>query len=185
MARSVSRTRWLAIALAVAITIPYLAIFIQTIRAIRDPESVSREMLRELASLGAMTQGDQVGIAFSYLAAIVGAVTLVVVLIIVGLVVRRQAAREAAFAVFGTFALISGLAGIGTLIGRSPSSGSWLGAGTAAACLGVIILLALGSTSRDFELAEMERGRRRQSSPAEGHRTAAGEADGGPARRDD
>ena len=179
MTRSVSRTRWAAIALALAITIPYLAIFIQTIRAIIDPDSVSREMLRELASLGAMTEGAQAWIAFSYLAVVVGAVTLLVLLIIVGLVVRRQAAREAAFAVFGTIALIAGLAGIGTLIGESASRGSWLGAATAAACLGVVLLLALRSTAVDFELAEIER--RRRSSPEEGRRAAVGGAPPGSA----
>jgi hypothetical protein len=188
MTRPVSRTRWAAIALALAITIPYLAIFIQSIRAIIDPESVSREMLRELASLGAMTEGAQAWIAFFYLAIVVGAVTLLVLLIIVGLVVRRQAAREAAFAVFGAIALVAGLAGIGTLIGGSPSKGSWLGAATAAACLGIVALLALRSTAVDFELAEMERQRPR-SSPREGHPAAPGEgppgsADGRPAPRD-
>ncbi len=160
MTRRVSHTRWAAIALASAITIPYLALFIQSVRAVIDPESVPRELLLELASLGASTQGDQAWIAFSYLAAIVGAVTLVVILVIAGLIARRQAAREAAFAVFGGIALVAGLAGIGSLIGGSPSSGTWLGAGAAVVFVGVIVLLSLQSTSIDFELAEMERQRR-------------------------
>ena len=160
MTRRVSHTRWAAIALASGITIPYLALFIQSVRAVIDPESVPRELLLELASLGASTQGDQAWIAFSYLAAIVGAVTLVVILVIVGLIARRQAAREAAFAVFGGIALVAGLAGIGSLIGGSPSSGTLLGAVTAVVFVGVIVLLSLQSTSIDFELAEMERQRR-------------------------
>ena len=160
MTRRVSHTRWAAIALASAITVPYLALFIQSVRAVIDPESVPRELLLELASLGASTQGDQAWIAFSYLAAIVGAVTLVVILVIAGLIARRQAAREAAFAVFGGIALVAGLAGIGSLIGGSPSSGTWLGAGTAVVFIGVIVLLSLQSTSIDFELAEMARQRR-------------------------
>jgi hypothetical protein len=161
MARSESRTTWLAIALAVAITIPYTVIFAQTIRAIVDPNSVPQEMLRELASLGLLTQGDEAGIAFFYLAITVGAVNLVVLAVIVGLIARRQAAREAAFAVFGTIAVIAGLAGIGGLVrGRSPG-GSWLAAVTALACSAVVTLLALETTGTAFELAEMRRRRGR------------------------
>jgi len=159
MSRRVAHTRWAAIALAAAITTPYLVMFIQTVRAALDPGSVPREMLLELASLGSATQGDEAWIAFSYLAAVLGAVTLVVLLIIAGLIARRQAAREAAFAVFGAITLIAGLASIGSLLGGGPSSGSWLGVATAVAGLGVIVLLALESTGIDFELAEMKRRR--------------------------
>jgi len=87
-------------------------------------------------------------------------VTLVVLLIMAGLIARRQAAREAAFAVFGAIGLIAGLAGIGSLVGGSLSSGSWLGAATAVGSLGVVVLLALERTGLDFELAELERRRR-------------------------
>ncbi|HUU61619.1 MAG TPA: hypothetical protein VMX37_04480 [Acidimicrobiia bacterium] len=160
MARSESRTTWLAIALAVAISVPYAVIFAQTIRAVVDPNSVPQEMLRELASLGLLTQGDEAAFAFFYLAIVVGAVSLVVLAVIVGLIARRQAAREAAFAVFGTIAVVAGLAGIGGLVkGRSPG-GSWLAASTALACSAVVILLALQSTATAFELAEMRRHRR-------------------------
>jgi len=62
--------------------------------------------------------------------------------------------------VFGGIALVAGLAGIGSLIGGSPSGGTWLGAVTAVVFVGVIVLLSLQSTSIDFELAEMERQRR-------------------------
>lgn len=160
MARSESRTTWAAVALATAITVPYVVIFIQTIRAILDPDSVSEEMLAGLASLGAMSEGNQVWIAFSYLAAVLGAINLVVLLVIAGLIARRQAAREAAFAVFGIITLIAGLAGLGALVRGHPSGGSWLGAITSLACLGVVVLLALESTGIDFELAEMKRRRR-------------------------
>ncbi len=160
MARSGTRTRWAAIALAVAITVPYVVMFVQTLRAIVDPDSVSTEMLLQLALMGALAQGDQASIAFSYLAAVLGAVNFVVLVVIAGLIARRQAAREAAFAVFGIITLVAGLSGLGSLLGGRASDGSWLGAITALACLGVIVLLALESTGADFELAEMERRRR-------------------------
>jgi alkylhydroperoxidase/carboxymuconolactone decarboxylase family protein YurZ len=163
MARSKSRTTWAAIALSVAITVPYVVIFVQTLRAIVHPDSVSEEMLLELAMMGALSQGDQAWIAFSYLAATLGAVNLVVLVVIGGLIARRQAAREAAFAVFGVITLVAGLAALGGLVGGHPSGGSWLGAITGLACLGVVVLLALESTGTDFELAEMERRRRRPS----------------------
>lgn len=165
MARRQSRTTWAAVALAGAITAPYLGIFVQSVRAAVNPSSVPEELLRDLALLGASTMGDEAWIGFSYLAAAVGAVTLVVLLVIAGLVARRQAAREAAFAVFGAMGLVAGLAGTGGLIGGSWSSGSWLAGITFLACLGVVILLALESTATDFELAAMERRRRREGDP--------------------
>jgi hypothetical protein len=166
MTRPRSRTTWGAIALAVAITIPYLGILVQSIRGAIDPSSVPEQLVRELAMFGTATQGAAVTIAFSYLAVTVGAVTVVVLLVILGLVARRQAAREAAFAVFGAIALVAGLASLGGVLGGGASSGSWLGAATSLACLGVVVLLALQSTSIDFELAE--KGRRRRDPPGDG-----------------
>lgn len=157
MARPRARTTWGALALAVAITLPYLGILVQSIRGALDPGSVPEELLRELAMFGAAVEGSAVAIAFAYLAAIVGAVTLLVLLLIAGVGARRAAAREAAFVVFGAMALIAGLATIGGLVSSGPSRGSWLGAATSLACLGVVVLLALPATSLDFELAERER----------------------------
>jgi hypothetical protein len=164
MARPQARTTWAAIGLAVAITVPYLVIFIAAVRAAVNPESVSPEELRGLATLGALGPGDQASIAFSYIATVLGAVTLVVLAVIAGLIARRQAAREAAFAVFGIIGAIAGLSGIGSLFGGNPSNGAWPAVVTALACLGVIVLLALESTGSDFERAEMSRRRRRASS---------------------
>jgi len=157
MSRPRARTTWGAIALATAITAPYLGIVVQSIRGAVDPSSVPEELVRDLAMFGTATEGSEVSIAFSYLAAVVGAVTLVVMLTLAGVVMRRPAAREAAFAVFGAMALISGLATVGGLVGRGLSGGSWLGGATCAACIGVVVLLARPATSVDFELAERAR----------------------------
>lgn len=143
--------------MGLVVTAPYLAILVQSVRAALDPGSVSQETLRDLAMLGASTVGDEAWIAFSYLSVVVGVVTLVVLLVIAGLIARRPAAREAAFAVFGVIGLVAALAGLGSLLGGSRSGGSWLGVATALGCLGVIVLLALKHTATDFELAEMAR----------------------------
>lgn len=146
-----------AIALALAITAPYLGILVQSVRGAIDPGSVPEDLVRDLAMFGTATEGSEVGIAFSYLAALVGAVTLLVLLTVAGVVMRRPAAREAAFAVFGAMALIAGLATVGGLVGGGPSRGSWLGAASCLASVGVVVLLALPATSVDFELAERAR----------------------------
>lgn len=93
----------------------------------------------------------------SYVAAVLGAVNLAVLLVIAGLVARRQAAREAAFAIFGVIAFVSALAGLGGLLGGNPSGGSGLGGATALACAGLVLLLSLERTGIDFEMAEMAR----------------------------
>lgn len=152
-------TTWAAIALALLMTIPYIGIFVQTVRAAVDPESVPIESLQELAFLGAQTRGDEVVIAFSYMAVVLGAVSLVVVGLIIGLIARRQAAREAAYAVFGVIGFVAGLACVGGLVGGGWSRGSLLGVVTAAGCAAVIVLLAVRATSLDFERAEMARRR--------------------------
>lgn len=173
MSRSRARTTWGAIALATGLTAPYLGIFVQSVRAAVDPASVPAELVRDLAMFGTATEGSEVTIAFSYLAAVVGAVTLLVLLLIGGLMMRRPAAREAGFAVFGAMALIAGLATLGGLLGEGPSGGSWLGAATCLACAAIVILLARQATSVDFELAEKARQSRESTgageSSARGH----------------
>ena len=172
MARPHARTTWGAIALAVAITAPYLGILVQSIRGAIDPGSVPEELVRDLAMFGTAAEGSEVAIAFAYLVAIVGTVTLLVLLLIAGVSALRPAAREAAFVVFGAMALIAGLATVGGLGSGGASSGSWLGAATSLSCLGIVILLALPATSLDFELAERDRRRR------------AGSRGGSPGRRE-
>lgn len=58
VARPGSRITWAAIGLAGAVTVPYLVIFAQTIRGMVAPESVSEALLRDLALMGAGSQGD-------------------------------------------------------------------------------------------------------------------------------
>jgi hypothetical protein len=159
------RTTWAAIGLAVAITIPYLVILVQTIRQIADPDLLSEEALRALVGLGGSPGGDDFGIALTIVAIVIGAVSGLVILVIIGLVGRRQWAREAGFAVFATLGLVSGALGISGMLSTPRPSGAWLGAATGLACASVVVLLMLESTGIEFELADMERRKKRATAP--------------------
>ena len=156
------RTTWAAIGVAVAITIPYIGIVVQTVREIANPGLISEQALRELAGLGgASGGGDGAGIALTFVAIAIGAISGLVILIIIGLAGRRQWAREAGFAVFGALGLISGALGLSGMLSDPRPSGSWLGLATGVACIAIVVLLMIESTGIEFELAEMRRTGRR------------------------
>ncbi len=151
---------WLAIGIAAGITIPYAVMLCLTIRSAIDPSAVSRETLREMTTLGFFFSPEEFRNIMAILSGFMGAITLVVLIVIAGLLGRRQWAREAAFAVFGTMGLISGVALVGSALTDPIPRGLWIALATLLCCAAIIGLLLLSSVAIDFEKAEMARQRR-------------------------
>ncbi len=148
---------WLAIGVAVGITVPYAVMLVLTIRSAADASSVSRQTLQDMSTLGFFFSPEEFRNVMAILSGFMGAITLAVLIVIVGLMARRQWAREGAYAVFGTMGLVSGVALVGAVFADPIPSGLWLSLGTVLCCGFVIGLLLLPSVALDFEMAEMAR----------------------------
>lgn len=153
-----AKTTWSAITVASAITLPYVGMVVQAVGDAANPGRMSRDAARELVTLATVSSSpDRAGVAVTLIALMVGAITTVVVLVIIGLIRRRQSAREAAFGVFGALGLISGSLGLGGLIATPQQRGAWFALVTAAACAAVVVLLLTPTAAMEFERAEMRR----------------------------
>jgi hypothetical protein len=137
-----------AIVLSTALTSPYALQGIRTLLGYRDDV--------RLVIAGA-PPGQAAAENAALLAGLVaGAASLVATIIIVGLVLRRQWAREAGMAVFGFFGLVATLVSITGLFAEPPAPNADIGLATGLASFVVVALLLARPTGAVFRAHEHE-----------------------------
>ena len=104
-------------------------------------------------------RSQRAGNASAIAGIVIGAVVIVCGFAIIGLVLRRQSAREAGIGIFGFLGVVATLVSIGGLFSDPPAPSAWLGLLSGIASLGVTVLLLLPATAEDFENREMRRAR--------------------------
>jgi hypothetical protein len=126
----------------------------QSILSWIDPDRVDPGFSRGALSLGGSTATSTsaaVQNATAIIAIVFGAVVFVSAIVVVGLVRRKSAAREAAFVVYGFLGFISIATSLSGLTSDPPAPSAWFGVLTGVANFAVVVLLLLPATARDFD----------------------------------
>jgi hypothetical protein len=126
----------------------------QSILSWIDPDRVDPGFSRGAVNLGgSTTTSSSVAVqnATAIIAIVFSAVVLVSVIVVFGLAIRKSAAREAAFVVYGLLGFISIATSLSGLTSDPPAPSAWFGLLTGVANFAVVVLLLLPATARDFD----------------------------------
>lgn len=151
--RRVHATTAAAILIASTLTLWYGVVAVQSWIAAIDPDRMSETFARRALVLGG-ERGGSAATASGIIGLVIGAVVVVSAIVIVGLVLRRPWAREAAFGLYGFLGVVALMVSVGGLMADPPESSAWSGLLTGAASLSVVVLLLARPTGRDFNAAE-------------------------------
>lgn len=148
-----------AIVISAALTAPYALQGIRTLLGDRDFET----MREGLVLFGAPAGGESAENASLITGVLVGVAALVALIVILGLVLRREWAREAGIVVFGIFGLVGTLVSVGGMTADPPAPRAGWGLVSGLASLVVVGLLLAPATGLVVGLHEHEVQRKRRS----------------------
>jgi hypothetical protein len=80
-----------------------------------------------------------------------GAVVVVSLIVIIGLILRQSWAREAGMVIYGFLGLLALATSLSGITADPPAPSAWLGVLTGLANLAVVVLLLMRSSARDFD----------------------------------
>lgn len=139
---------------AIAVTTPYVFVFVGLLGDIRNPTRVDGSRVGRLTELGA--QSGEIRTALIIIAVVVAAVLGVAIATIIGIISRRHWGRDGGMVVFGFLGVVATAASIGGILVEPPASGAWWGLFTGIGSMLVSLLLFLPSTLLDFDRAAIE-----------------------------
>jgi len=142
-----------AIVIASVLTLWYGLVAAQSWIGAIDPDRMDPTFARRALALGG-DRGGSAATASGIIGLVIGAVVVVSAITIVGLVLRRSWAREAAFGLYGFLGVVAIMVSVGGLMADPPQSSAWVGLLSGAASLSVVVLLLARPTGRDFNAAE-------------------------------
>lgn len=151
--RRVHATTAAATLIASALTLWYGVVAVQSWITAVDPDRMDPAFARRALVLGG-ERGGSAATASGIIGLVIGAVVVVSVIVIAGLVLRRPWAREAAFGLYGFLGVVAIMVSVGGLMADPPQSSAWFGLLSGAASLSVVALLLARPTGRDFNAAE-------------------------------
>ncbi len=163
MAKGRGRITLAAATLALVVTATFLAAGIDLLLTSRDPDRVSAEERSAMVSLGLPTGSRETGTLALISGVVVVVTSLIGVVVAVGLLARREWAREAGIGLFSILGIILGAVALGGLLADPPAPGAGLGLALAVAQLAVAGLLLTQQTEDDFARAAMARARKRRA----------------------
>jgi hypothetical protein len=143
-----------AILIASGLTAAFGYIAVDSLLGAIDPTRLDSEFTRSALGMGGVTGSQGTGGAASNASAIIGvaigAVVLLSFIIVIGLALRRDWAREAGVVIYGFLGLMSFAVSLGGLSADPPAPSAWVGMLTGLANVAVVALLLVPPTSRDF-----------------------------------
>ncbi|HSL14984.1 MAG TPA: hypothetical protein VK962_01780 [Actinomycetota bacterium] len=158
--------------LILAVTALFTAVGVERGLAALDPDRIDRATILAGIDFGLSPEATQnlTGIA----AGLILLLCVLTTILGVGVLLRRESVRHAAIGTFAIFAVVMiPLAMVGVLSGE-PSVSTWVGLGAGIVDATIVYLLAQPDTTREFELAERGRQRRRaERAERAGRRRAA------------
>ncbi len=162
MAKGRGRTTLAAATLALVITAAFIAAGLDLLLTALDPDRLSAAERSSMVSLGLPTSSRETSTLALISGVAVTVVSLVAVVVVVGILSRRDWAREAGIGFFAILGIILGAVALGGLLADPPASGAALGMALAVGQLGVAGLLLTHQTEDDFARAAMARARKRR-----------------------
>lgn len=163
MAKGRGRTTLAAATLALVITATFLATGVDLLLTALDPERVSVEERSSMVSVGLPTGSRETGTSALISGVLVVMVSLVAVIVVVGVLARREWAREAGIGLFSILGIILAAVALGGLLADPPAPGAALGMALAVGQLAVAGLLLAHQTEDDFARAAMARSGKRSA----------------------
>ena len=143
-----------AILIALVLTVAFGFIAVESLIGALDPDRLGGNFGRGALSFappGTGTDaGGAAGNASGIIAAVIGTVVLVSAIIIVGLIFRREWAREAGLVIFGLLGLVATAVSLGGIGADPPAPSAWVGLLTGGANFAIVGLLWAPATARDF-----------------------------------
>lgn len=143
----------LATAIAVTLTTVFGSIAAQSWLGVLDPDRIDPAFARGslFGSGGSVANpSDAAQNASALVAFLFGAVTLVSVIVIIGLIFRQSWAREAGMVIYGFLGLIAIATSLSAITADPPAPSAWLGLLTGLANVAIVIRLLLPATAQDF-----------------------------------
>jgi hypothetical protein len=129
--------------------------------AVRAGQDSLASVRETLVTFGAPAQQSEATALFVLFAVVLLVASGLGVLVAVGVLLRRSWAREGALGLFGIFALLALASGLRGVTAEPPARNAGWAILVAAVDIAVVVLLLHPLTSRDFQVAEMRRGRKR------------------------
>ena len=143
-----------ALLIAVALTSVFGYMALISLLGVLDPDRIDPAFARGslFGSAGIATDASSASQnASAIIALLFGAVTLLTVIIIIGLILRQGWARESGIVVFGFLGIVSLAPSLSGVMADPPAPSAWLGVLTGLANLAIVGLLLLPRTARDFD----------------------------------
>ncbi len=162
MAKGRGRTTLAAATLALVITAAFIAAGLDLLLTALDPDRLGAAERSSMVSLGLPTSSRETSTLALISGVVVVGVSLVAVVVVVGILARREWAREAGIGLFAILGIILGAVALGGLLADPPASGAALGMTLAVGQLAVAGLLLTHQTEDDFARAAMARSGKRR-----------------------
>ncbi|MEA3501930.1 MAG: hypothetical protein U9R47_04085 [Actinomycetota bacterium] len=154
-----------SILIASVLTVSFGYVAVDSLLGAADPSRLDGEFGRSALSFASAGSGTNAGAVAANASAIVGfvigSVVGVSVIIVIGLVFRREWARETGLVIYGLLGLLTAAVSVGGLAADPPAPAAWVGVLTSVANFTVVGLLFAPATARDFR----HRSRRRVADP--------------------
>jgi hypothetical protein len=126
---------------------------VQSLLGVLDPDRIDPNFAQGSLFGSGGTVSDASGAAqnaSALVALLFGAVVIVSVIIIIGLIFRGNWAREAGMVIYGFLGLIAFATSLSGITADPPAPSAWLGLLTGLANFATVVLLLLPATARDF-----------------------------------
>jgi hypothetical protein len=157
-------TTAVAILIASGLTVVFGYVAIDSLLGAIDPTRLDSDFTRSALGMGGVRGTQGIGGAASNASAIIGiaigAVVILSVVILVGLVFRQAWAREAGVVIYGLLGLLSIAVSLGGLSADPPAPSAWVGMLNGLANFAVVGLLLTPATAQDFRRKERARATR-------------------------
>lgn len=143
-----------AVLIALVLTVSFGYIAVESLIGAVDPDRLDRDFGRGALSFappGSTTDaGGAAGNASGIVGIVIGTVVLVSAIIIVGLIFRREWAREAGLVIYGLLGLVATAVSLGGIGADPPAPSAWVGLLNGVANFAIVGLLWAPATARDF-----------------------------------